>query len=170
LAGGSSKIVSSQPGLKVGGGDLVNHAVFPSWEIAEQAGREIGFSAQRFRRLINEGAQILLNKPFEREVSLRGVDPSNIPLEVLQFALGFDKIRCPLRSPKLLALGFYQCEVDSTFMHIGKDKAPTFSETLEHLSWVSALAFSQTRNKGYDRFFRLAESNLSLFFTNISGV
>jgi hypothetical protein len=159
LAGGGSKIVSSQPGFKVGGGDLVNHAVFPSWEIAEQAGRDIGFSAQRFRRLITEGAQILLNKPFEREVSLRGVDPSNIPLEVLQFGLGFDKIRCPLGSPKLLALGFYQCEVEFILMNTGKDKAPTFSETLEHLSWASALAFSQTRNNGYNRFF-LASQNL----------
>jgi hypothetical protein len=140
--------------LKVGGGDLVNHAFFPSWEIAEQAGRDIGFYAQRFRRLITERAQILVNKPFEREVSLRGVDPSNIPLEVHQLALGFDKIRCPLGSPKLLALGFYQCELDYILTNTYKDNATTFSETLEHLSWVSALAFSQTRNKGYNRFFR----------------
>jgi len=34
-------------------------------------------------------------------------------------------------------------------MNIGKNKAPTFSETLEHLSWVSPLAFSKIKYKCY---------------------
>jgi hypothetical protein len=60
-------------------------------------------------------------------------------------------------------------------MNTGKDKAPMFSETLEHFSWVSPLAFSQTQNKGYKNglqpiFIGLAKSDLSLCFTSISGV
>jgi hypothetical protein len=47
-------------------------------------------------------------------------------------------------------------------MNTGKDKALTFSETLEHLSWVSPLAFSQTMDRGYKNrlqpiFFGLSE-------------
>ena len=60
-------------------------------------------------------------------------------------------------------------------MNIGKDKAVTFFETLEHLSGVSPFGFLQCKDKGYKNgsqpiFFGLADSSLSLCFTSTLGV
>ena len=96
------------------GGDFVDHAVYSFREIPQQAGLDVDFSVERFRGLVTEGAHIPFNEPFEREASLRVVDPSNIPLEVRQLAPGFDKMRCPQGGWNLLALGFDQCELDAS--------------------------------------------------------